>query len=114
MNIYNQDVSILGDLTINPVNGTGDFVILDGTNVIKYRTIAEVIADLSIVNDKNYVHDQTISSATWNISHGLNKKASVMVVDSANSVVIGQIEYIDDNNITLTFNGGFSGYAYIN
>ena len=69
-------------------------------------------ADLSLLG--NYVHDQGVSASVWSVSHGLGKYPSVMVVDSANSVVVGEIEYIDSNNIVITFNSGFSGYAYIN
>jgi len=114
MEIFNKDVTVLGDLTINPVNGAGDILVKDGTNVIKYRTVAELFNDMSVVNDKNYVHDQASPSAVWNITHNLGKNAAPIVVDSAGTVVVGQIDYIDENNITLTFNGAFSGYAYFN
>jgi len=36
------------------------------------------------------------------------------VVDSADDVVHGEIRYIDDNTVTLTFVGAFSGKAYFN
>lgn len=64
--------------------------------------------------DKNYVHDQSSPATVWTVNHGLNKRCSVVVVDSANSVVSGVIEYTDLNNIVLTFNSAFSGYAYFN
>ena len=65
-------------------------------------------------SDKNYVHNQIASSNTWNIANNLNKFASVSVVDSAGSVVIGEITYVDANNVTLTFSAAFSGKAYLN
>lgn len=64
--------------------------------------------------DSNYEHDQTAASSVWTISHGLNKKAGAVVVDSAGSVVVGDIVYVDNNNLTITFNSSFSGYAYLN
>ena len=64
--------------------------------------------------DKNYVHDQGVPNQVWTISHGLEKLPAVVVVDTAQSVVVGQIEYIDLNNITITFNSSFSGEAYLN
>lgn len=64
--------------------------------------------------DKNYKHVQGVSSATWTINHGLNKFPSVTVKDSAGSIVIGEIEYNDKDNVTLTFSGAFSGEAYLN
>lgn len=64
--------------------------------------------------DKNYVHVQSSPSAQWTASHNLGKKPAVVVVDSADEVVYGEIEYIDDNTVTLTFVGAFSGKAYFN
>jgi len=65
-------------------------------------------------SDSHYTHTQSLPSATWDIEHNLNKKASVTVVDSADNVVYGDIEYTDLNSLTITFNGAFSGKAYLN
>lgn len=64
--------------------------------------------------DANYVHDQGVAAATWTIQHNLNKKCSVTVVDSANQIVVGEIVYDSDNQVTITFSGSFSGKAYFN
>ena len=64
--------------------------------------------------DKYFCHTQIIPSDVWIIYHGLNKKPAIMVVDSADSVVIGEIIYIDNNSVELRFNGAFSGAAYFN
>ena len=62
-----------------------------------------------------FVYTQIVASNTWNINHGLGIYPSVTVVDSGNNAVIGEIHYVDTNNITLTFTGsGFSGSAYLN
>ena len=65
-------------------------------------------------SDLNYVHDQGSPSTTWNVAHLLNKYPSVTVVDTAGTVVVGDISYTDSNNLVLTFNAVFSGKAYIN
>lgn len=44
----------------------------------------------------------------------LGKKPPVTVVDSGDNVVYGNIQYIDDNNLTVTFATSFGGKAYIN
>lgn len=64
--------------------------------------------------DKTYVHTQVTPQATWTVSHGLSKFPTIAVVDSAESVVIGEIEYIDDNTCELTFSSAFGGKAYCN
>jgi hypothetical protein len=71
-------------------------------------------AILGNVGDKTYEHVQSASSTTWSVTHNLNKKPSVTVVDSAGTKVIGEVEYIDDNNVTLKFKSTFSGKAYFN
>ena len=67
-----------------------------------------------ISGDKNFVFSQGTPASTWTITHDLNKFPSVSVVNSANEVVYGEIDYIDVNSLTVTFNGGFSGKAYLN
>lgn len=63
---------------------------------------------------QEYVHNQVISSASWNINHNLNKFPSVTVTDSGNNVIMGDVAYIDTNNVTVSFTGAFSGKAYLN
>lgn len=70
--------------------------------------------DLGIEDDKHFLFVQSIANDVWEIKHDLNKYPSVTVVDSANSVVIGDVVYIDENNVRLTFSGAFSGKAYLN
>lgn len=61
-----------------------------------------------------FTHNQNSASATWTITHNLNCFPSVMVVDSAGSVVYGNIEYLDANSLRLTFVASFGGKAYLN
>lgn len=71
-------------------------------------------ADLNIINDKNYVHTQAVASQVWEVKHNLDKYCAVTVVDSAGNVVVGDIVYIDTNNVRITFTASFSGKAYFN
>lgn len=64
--------------------------------------------------DKTHVHKQIAPLDVWTITHNLNKYCSVMVTDSAGSVVIGDISYDDLNTVTITFSSPFSGKAYCN
>tara|TARA_R110000851_G_scaffold57420_2_gene133757 strand:+ start:2882 stop:3478 length:597 start_codon:yes stop_codon:yes gene_type:complete len=61
-----------------------------------------------------YVHDQGLPNSIWSISHNLEKFPSVSVVDSGGAIVIGQVEYVNLNTITITFSSAFSGKAYLN
>jgi len=64
--------------------------------------------------DIHYVFSQDIPSALWTITHNLNKKPSVTVVSSADTVMYGDITYINTNKLTITFSAPFSGKAYLN
>lgn len=63
---------------------------------------------------ETFVYTQGSPSNTWNITHTLNKFPSVSVVDSANNEVEGDVHFVDQNNITITFSSSFSGKAYLN
>jgi hypothetical protein len=67
------------------------------------------------VSDKTFVYDQTeVASDTWVIVHNLHKYPSVTVVDSANSVVEGDVTYNSEDQLTITFKSGFKGKATLN
>lgn len=102
MGVVNATSNNYNDLSNKPsING----VILAGN---------KTGVELGIVNDKNFVYVQATSSDIWEITHNLNKYPAVTVVDSGGSVVIGEIVYIDKNNIRITFASAFSGKAYFN
>ena len=75
-------------------------------------SVTGVIA--STGGDKNYVHDQSSASATWSVTHNLNKRPAVSVVDSAGTQVICDIQYVSDNEVTLNFDDSTAGKAYFN
>ena len=66
------------------------------------------------LTQSRYVHIQGVASEIWSINHNLNRPPSVTVVDSAGQVVLGNVIYIDNNNISVQFSAGFSGKAYLN
>lgn len=72
-----------------------------------------------IVGSSTYVHNQSVASDTWTITHNLQRFPSVTVIDSGNTVVKGNVLYNSNNQLTLTFFSGgsavaFSGKAYLN
>ena len=64
--------------------------------------------------DKHFTFTQSTATNTWNITHNLGKFPSVSVVDSGNTIVYGDIDYIDNNSLTITFSAAFGGKAYMN
>jgi len=69
---------------------------------------------ISQVSDKKYVHDQMVSASVWTVIHNLGKFPSVSVIDSAGTVVIGEITYTNANQLVVSFAAQFSGAAHCN
>lgn len=68
-----------------------------------------------VKTDKHYTFEQAVPAKIWVINHGLNKKPSVTIVDSAESVVSpDEIIYSNLNTIVITFLAAFAGRAYCN
>lgn len=65
-------------------------------------------------DDISYLHNQLQSSKEWIINHNLEKYPSVTVVDSAGTIVVGEVNYLNENQVIITFSGAFSGKAYLN
>ena len=66
------------------------------------------------VGDKNFVFNQAVASATWNVQHNLNKFPSCTMVLGTGQQGYGDVTFIDENNLTITFASAESGKAYIN
>jgi len=64
--------------------------------------------------DCTYTHEQSTTATKWTIAHNLNKYPNVTIVDTARTMVIAQIKYIDANNIELDFKAATAGFAYLN
>jgi len=67
-----------------------------------------------VAGDKHYTHNQSVASVTWTIAHNLNKFPSVTVALSTGQQGFGDVTFIDENNLTITFAGAESGKAYMN
>ena len=92
------------DLTLIYRSGNGNIV-----NQYNYTVVLFAGAQ-----DKDFTHHQNTSSATWTIAHNLNKFPSVMITTDSGQQVIGDVSHTDKNNLTITFAGAVSGYAYLN
>ena len=60
-----------------------------------------------------HVHTQGTAATTWTITHALGGYPSVSIVDSARTVVYGEINYPNTTQVVVNFSSAFSGYAYL-
>lgn len=79
------------------------------SNVCTILDLEALIADAG-----TYTFCQDAPLVVWNITHNLGKFPSVTVVDSGNSIVIGDVTYISSNQIQIEFADPFNGCAYLN
>lgn len=81
------------------------------------RTVSLESEDGNILSTSwqdSFIHNQSIPSNEWVINHNLNKHCSVTIVDSANTEIIAEIEYISMNQCIARFAYSFSGKAFCN
>jgi len=105
----NSDIRLIGS------DSTTDIVTLEaGSNVTLTNSGNSIRVDVVDMGDKNYVHNQSVASATWNVQHNLDKFPSCTMVLSTGQQGYGDVTFIDENNLTITFSGAVSGKAYIN
>lgn len=64
--------------------------------------------------DLNFKFVQATASNQWTIVHNLNKFPSVRIEDPYNNDIIGQVDYINSNALTVFFDVSVSGIAYLN
>lgn len=68
----------------------------------------------AMLQDATFVFTQQAPASEWTITHNLNKFPAVTIVDSAESVVYGEIQYLTNNSVKISFTAEFSGKAYLN
>jgi len=62
----------------------------------------------------SYVHEQNSPSAVWTINHNLNKYPSIVLVDTEDDVIYGEVNYESNNTIIITLSAAISGKAFLN
>ena len=109
VNTYNVDTNNdqYYTITLSFLAGNGSISIDNFYDIVNFT-----FGDNS--GDKTFVYDQAVPATTWTVQHGLNKFPSITVVDTGDTVVIGNYTYVDNNNAILEFSAAFAGKAYFN
>ena len=68
---------------------------------------------ITLTGADRHVHTQGSAATTWTVVHTLGGRPSVTVVDSTGTVVVGDVTYNSDTQVTITFSAAFSGSAYL-
>ena len=71
------------------------------------------VLNLVLPATARHVHTQTTAASTWVINHALGGYPSVSVVDSAKTLVFGEITYPSTSQVVVNYSAAFSGYAFL-
>jgi len=93
-------------LTLTPIAGNGTF------DVNKFYDFA--VFTLGTQGSTTFEFDQGVPATTWDITHNLGKFPSITVIDTGNTVVTGEYNYVSNIRVILTFSAAFAGKAYLN
>ena len=97
-------------------SGTSNYNDLENKPKINNVTLEgnKTSSELGLTGDKHFTYIKSTPDSVWEITHNLDKYPSVTIVDSAGSVVMGDITYTSKSSLTVTFSAAFSGKAYLN
>jgi hypothetical protein len=124
----------LNDVLLVGNTATNDIVLIGNINVIDAHisgsiydsndlpgTAGQVLSSngtgtewINSSSDKTFIFIQALAANPWIVNHNLNKFPSVTMVLSTGQVGMADVNYIDANNLTITFASAESGKAYMN
>jgi hypothetical protein len=70
--------------------------------------------DVAASNDKFFSRTISIAQNPWTINHNMNKFPAATIVLSTGQKGYGDVTYVDNNNLTISFAGDESGKVYLN
>ena len=69
--------------------------------------------ETDVIALSTFTHEQGQPVKVWNIQHNLGFYPSVAVVTYGGNQIIGGVDYVDKNELTVSFAVKVSGYAYL-
>lgn len=107
-----QDIVVTGNLVagppgpgVAPGGNPGDLLVKSSatdydTEWVDYKTT-------------RHTHAQSSATSEWSIHHTLGGRPAVTIVDSSGTSVFGEVRYLSDSDVVISFSAPFSGYAYL-
>ena len=113
-------ISNFGHFTIDSYTTVGNVSTLNLTNIFGNGNLENkkfydfAVFTLTSQGAPTFIFDQGVPATTWDITHNLGKFPSITVIDTGNTVVTGEYNYVTNNRVILTFSAAFAGKAYLN
>ena len=115
-----NEISSFGHYTIDSYTANGNFYTLNLSNLFGSGTLVEnqfydfAVFTLASQGTPTFIFDQGVPATTWDITHNLGKFPSITVIDTGNTVIFSEYNYVSNNRVLITFSAAFAGKAYLN
>ena len=110
--VYTDEEKIYWDSKVDEnwgIENAGRFLVVGENGVVTVSNLTDFT-----VSDKFFEFTQNVASDEWVIEHNLDKYPSVNVVDSAGTIITGEVTYLSNNVLKINFQASFAGKAYLN
>ena len=87
--------------------------VLPGTGIELISTGADIGTGNVTIGLASYHYIQSVVIPVWTILHNLNKFPTIIAIDESGSEIVGDVQFIDLNSVSITFNPPTSGQAYL-
>lgn len=78
-----------------------------------FYLIIDLDPNLTHVWPSTFRWEQTVPGTVWAINHGLNSFPAVSVLSTDNELIVGDVTYVDDDNLTITFGAPMAGTVFL-
>ena len=100
-------------VSLTAVGFSGDIKDNNGSTGTQGQVLSKTLNGTEWSN-RTFTFNQTVSTNIWSITHNIGAFPAVTVIDSVGNFVVGDVSYVDDRSVTLTFKTAFKGKAYLN
>lgn len=75
------------------------------------QQVEYILQLVDALGDKFHEHIQSTPSDVWHVHHKMNRRVGIMVYDSGNRQIIGEVEHVSNDYSRLHFNAVLTGTA---
>lgn len=99
-------------------NGVISFFVENGDYWLRigdetFYVIVDLDPNLTHVWPSTFRWEQAAPAMVWVIQHGLNSFPNVSVLDANEDELFGEVNYVDDDSLTITFGAPTTGVAFL-
>lgn len=92
---------------------TGSVDLTDGNGNVLPINVSTT--EVRINGEKSsFIYNQTVAEEVWTVNHNMGKRPSVTTVDTTDRIVVGEVNYLDNETLVITFKYPFKGKVYLN